>query len=137
MKRIASILTGLSLAVLSFVTSAHAQYDGRKIVADIPFEFIVGSTSLPAGQYDFLRTEPQVFQVRDASGRSLLTLVASTEPSLLHKNSGLTFATVDGQHVLVQIWDDVAGVGYDLKSGQSYVAQAENLAIDGTGDNRR
>ena len=136
MKRIASILTGLSFAVLFFVASAQAQYDGRKIVATVPFDFTVGKISLPAGQYEFLRTDPNIFLVRDAGGRSLLTLVASTETNWLHEKSGLEFAVVDGRHVLLQIWDEVAGVGFDFQSGQSYVAQAENPTME-TGDNRR
>jgi hypothetical protein len=62
MKRIASILTGPSLSVLFLVASAHAQYDEQRMTANIPFEFTVGNVLLPAGQYDFLRTEPTCFR---------------------------------------------------------------------------
>ena len=68
MKRIASTLTELSLAVLFFVVSAHAE-SRQRITANIPFEFTVGSISLPAGQYEFIRNDDDIYQVRDADGR--------------------------------------------------------------------
>lgn len=130
MKRIASVLTGLSLAVLFFVASAHA--DDRRIIANIPFEFTVGKVSLPAGDYEFRRAEPLVFQIRDREGRGLLTLVASTDLKWRHEKSRLRFATVDGQPVLQQIWDDVAGVSYNFYVRPAHVELGAHPTIDGT-----
>src|SRR5260221_10130624 len=102
MKRITSILTGFSLAILFFVASAHAQ-SGQRMTANIPFEFTVGNISLPAGQYEFMRTGANIFLVRDADRRGLLTLSsASIQANGLPEKSMLKFATVDGRHVLVQ-----------------------------------
>jgi len=66
MKPVASILTGLSLAVLLLAAPAQAQYDGQKIISTIPFEFMIGNRSLPAGRYTFLRTGANAFLVRSA-----------------------------------------------------------------------
>ena len=57
MNRVTNILTILSLAVVFFVASAHAQFDEPRVVANIPFEFTVGTLSLPAGEYEFQRAE--------------------------------------------------------------------------------
>jgi len=121
MKRIAGILTGLSLAVLFFVASAHAE-SGQRMTANIPFEFNVGDISLPAGQYEFIRNDDDIYQIRDADGRSLFALAAtSIQANGVPDKSTLKFATVDGRHVLVQIWNERADIGTEFYHGQSYV----------------
>ena len=123
MKRIASILTGLSLVVLFSVASAYAESQQR-MTASIPFEFTVGSISLPAGQYEFIRTDNDIYQVRDADGRSLFAMAsASIQANGLRERSTLKFATVDGRHVLIQIWNQRADIGNEFYHGQSYVEQ--------------
>jgi len=123
MKRIAGILTGLSLAVLFFVASAHAE-SGQRMTANIPFEFNVGDISLPAGQYEFIRNDDDIYQIRDADGRSLFALAAtSIQANGVPDKSTLKFATVDGRHVLVQIWNERADIGTEFYHGQSYVEQ--------------
>jgi hypothetical protein len=137
MKRIASILTGLSLAVLFLAASAHAQFKQR-ITANIPFEFTVGSISLPAGQYEFLGTGDKIVQVRGADRRSVFTLSsASIQANGLSEKSMLKFATVDGHHVLVQIWNDLAGNGNEFLYGNTSVELAKHPTIDGTVTDRR
>jgi len=115
MKRIASTLTGLSFAVLFFVASAQAQYDGQRMIAHIPFEFTVGGILLPPSQYEFMRTSENIYLVRDADGRSLFTVSSSPiQTNGLAEKSTLKFAIVDGRHVLVQIWNERAGIGNEF-----------------------
>jgi hypothetical protein len=136
MKRIANTLTGLSLAVLFFVASAHAQ-SGR-ITANIPFDFTVGSISLPAGQYEFVDTGANIVQVRGADRRTLFTLSsASIQASQISEKSTLKFAIVDGRHVLVQIWNELAGNGNEFLYGNTSVELAKHPTIDGTVTDRR
>jgi hypothetical protein len=112
MNRIASILTGLSLAVLLFVCPAHA---ARRMTANIPFAFTVGTVSLPAGQYEFVRAGDDVVEVRDAGGRSLFTMAsAPIQGNGTSEKSTLKFATVDGRHVLIQIWSERSSSGYEF-----------------------
>jgi len=116
MNRITSILTGLSLAVVCFVASAHAQFDEPRTVANIPFEFTVGNLSLPAGEYQFQRTPTGFVAVRDASGHTLFTLpTASFQDNAMPGKSLLRFVTVQGRHVLVQVWDNQAASGYEFQ----------------------
>ena|SRR3981081_4613773 len=138
MKRIASILTGLSIAVLLFVASAHAQYDGQRMVANVPFEFTAGNISFPSGQYDFIRSGAGLYMVRDAGGRSMfIRATASIQPNGLPEKSKLKFATVDGHHVLVQIWNDLAGNGNEFLYGNTSVELAKHGTMDGTVTDRR
>jgi hypothetical protein len=115
MNRVTNILTILSLAVVFFVASAHAQFDEPRVVADIPFEFTVGTLSLPAGQYQFQRTESGFVAVRDASGRTLFTLAgASLEDNRTPGKSTLKFVTVQGRQFLTQVWNEQAHSGYEF-----------------------
>jgi len=116
MKRVTSILTGLSLAILCFVVSAHAQYSEQRATANIPFEFTVGNLSFPAGQYDFVRTESGVYMVRDTDGNGLVVLTgAQIQLEGIPAKSMLKFAVVNGHHVLVQIWNGFTSTGNEFQ----------------------
>jgi hypothetical protein len=94
------------------------------MTVNIPFEFTVGSVSLPAGQYEFIRTDDDIYQVRDADGRSLFAMPsASIQANGVPEKSALKFAAVDGRHVLVQIWNEQADIGSEFRPEQSYVEQ--------------
>jgi hypothetical protein len=113
--RTLKILAGLAVAVTFFVASAYAEYDPQRMIANIPFEFTVGRTSLPAGQYDFLRTGPNAVLVRDADGRGVMTVSSgSMHTNGSPKQSTLKFAIVNGRYVLVQIWNEPAGRGSEF-----------------------
>jgi hypothetical protein len=138
MKRIASIFTGFSLAVLFFVASAQAQFDGPKLKADIPFEFTVGKISLPAGQYEFMRTGANIYLIRDANGRSSYTVTsAPIQANGVSEKSMLKFATVDGRHLLIQIWNERADIGNEFQYAQSSAELANQPSIHGVVAGRR
>jgi hypothetical protein len=138
MKRVASILTGLSIAVLLFAAPAQAQYDGQKITSNIPFEFMIGNRSLPAGRYTFLRTGANAFLIRNADGHDLLTIMTgSIQANQPATKTKLRFANVDGHHVLVQIWKEQEAIGSELYYGHTYVELAKRPAIHGPVAGRR
>jgi len=134
MQRSASILTGLSLAVLLFVCPAHAE---RRMTANIPFEFTVGTVSFPAGHYEFVRAGDSIVQVRDVGGRSLFTMAsAPIQENGTSEKSTVKFATVDGRHVLIQIWSEGFSSGYEFPYGHAEgITQAPT--ISGTMTSRR
>ena len=132
MNRIANVLTGFSLAILFFAASAHAQSSGS-MTANIPFEFSVGGVSFAPGQYEFLRAGTYLFQVRDADGRSRMTPAsAPIQENKRPEQSRLTFATVDGRHVLIQIWSGRTASGNEFTHGQTSVKLAKSLTDNGT-----
>ncbi len=138
MKRIANLLTGLSLAVLFFSASAYAQNDGQKLIADVPFEFTVGRVALPPGHYAFVHTSSYIFQVIAANGHSWLTTTsAAIQENRLPEKSRLTFATVGGRHVLVQIWNGRVFSGSEFPNRHAAVEAAKTAAIPGQVSDRR
>jgi len=107
------------------------------MTANIPFDFTVGSISLPAGHYKFLRND-NIFVVRDADRRSVFTLSsASIEANGLPEKSTLKFAAVDGRHVLVQIWNGLTASGSEFPYGHASVELDKHATIDGTAADRR
>jgi hypothetical protein len=137
MKRITSISTGLSLAILFFAVSAHAQSDQR-MIANIPFEFTVGSISLPAGQYEFVAAGYNIVQVRSAGLRSVFVLSSASIPANASpEKSTLRFANVDGHHVLVQIWNQLAADGREFGYGHTSEELTKPVTVDGTVTDRR
>ncbi len=140
MNRITSILTGLSLAVLFFVVPAHAESDGQRMIATIPFDFTVGDMSLPAGRYEFLNSGAGagIVVVRGANARSWFTLAAAPfQENGLPEKSTLKFATVDGHYALVQIWHGPAAVGTELRHGHPSEKLADSPTLPGTLAGRR
>jgi hypothetical protein len=138
MKRMANLLTGLSIAVLFFATSARAENDGTKMIADIPFEFTVAGNSLPAGQYEFIRTDGNIYVVRDTAGRSLFSVAsAAIQPNGRPESSMLKFATVDGHHVLYQIWNERTAIGNEFAYEPSSVEWGKQPATHEIAAGRR
>jgi hypothetical protein len=139
MNRIARIATSLTIAVLFLTVAASAQFNDQKTTADIPFEFSVGKTTLPAGQYVFLRTGANTLLIRDGQGRGLFTLVSDTEsvPEVASSHSSLRFANVDGKRVLVELWSAQDGVGRELYRAHALLEEARYPALHGISAGKR
>lgn len=92
-----------------------AQTD-EQLKATIPFDFTVGKTKLPAGEYTVTSTfGSHVLQIRDAEQRLQATVI--TMPSNRRANpseSHLTFRVHGTRHYLAATWDGASGVGREL-----------------------
>lgn len=138
MNRIASITTSITIAVLLLAGAASAQYNDQKITATIPFQFVVGSSTLPPGQYVFLRPGINQLLVRNADGRNFTTVVTgSVEARKAPANSKLRFETVNGNHVLVQVWNENEAIGSEIYPARPGIEDARYPAIHGTSAGRR
>jgi hypothetical protein len=138
MNRMASIATSLVIAVLSLAGAASAQHDGQKLTANIPFEFVVGKTTLPAGQYVFLRTGDHTLLLRDAQGRGLYTMVTSaTQAAKAPANSNIKFANIGGSHVLIQVWSEHDLTGSELYRAHALIEEARYPALHGVSAGKR
>ena len=75
MKRNLNSLMTIVILVAAFAATAQAQYaSARRELANIPFAFNVGKTTLPAGKYTITVVNPssdrKVLQIRSSDGRS-------------------------------------------------------------------
>ena len=90
-----------------------ARADDEKIVARVPFAFMVGDSHMPAGDYVVkeVSDDPSVMSIASADGRQFAYTL--TIPALAHETPAqpeLVFEKFDNQYVLARI---VPGGGID------------------------
>ncbi len=107
-----------AMAALALLVAAPLGAQNIRLSAVVPFEFIVGNKTLPAGEY-VLRsaTAPQSLQIRsDALQAGIVAMAASTTRGNAARNGEvrLVFNRYDNHYVLAQVWDGLDGVKHDL-----------------------
>jgi hypothetical protein len=119
------------LAVVALATTAVSAQTSRRVVANVPFSFIVGDKELPAGTYGVQPTTIGSGILRIAgTGNSKSTVRLTT---LLHRNSGgsgkLVFHRYQDQYFLSEIWQPGESDGRMLmKSSREKATQRDHLA---------
>ena len=113
MKRI--LTTTLMAAGLTglFVTTLAAQHS--RTVADIPFSFVVGDRTLPAGQYEVSQhaAGSSLFALRDGLGHGIFVNFNSQEDGK-PGNPSLTFACYGQTHILSKVTPPNSVTAYAL-----------------------
>ena len=100
---------------------ANAQVDTvPQIEVNVPFAFVVGDTSLPAGKYQIKTiddTANDVLEIRSADSRTAVifnTTDAQTRRDQIESKTELIFDKVEGQYFLSQIWVAGTSTGNEL-----------------------
>jgi len=116
--------------------SLHAQ--SIALVADIPFDFVVGNKTLHAGQYTFqsMSTNDSIVLLRssDLTDGVLIAPCTCASETTLQQESKLIFKVAGGQHFLWQIWTEGDYVGRQLavkarETEEANLAQPRLVAI--------
>jgi len=130
MKKLSRVLSMSSLFVLLAVAPALGRNSSsHKIQADIPFEFIVGNTTLPAGTYTFTKptSTPGVLLIRSLDGHeSLVVMTRDVQEGLTPPDeTKLVFNRYGDQYFLAQVWTigTVSGREFLESSTESEVAK--------------
>ena len=109
--------TMLSLVLLLTAVSVSAQSE-RSGVLNIPFNFIVGGKTLPAGEYTVepnRRDFDKVWLVQSRDGRkSILFVTMSVRANETQENTRLVFHKLGDQYFLSQIWTTGDATGREL-----------------------
>lgn len=111
-------IASLALAGLAVPASAEE----GSIVVTVPFEFVAGTQTLPAGKYTVSRTSSPTSPLLISSHEQGVFLLPGAFDDIRSEHAGLSFDQVGGQHVLSQI-KTPAGV-YTIESRR----EAERLA---------
>ncbi len=136
MKReIAKGLTMITLVVaiaLATAVVANAQ-SARKVVADVPFAFVVGDQTLSAGEYTLKATNAPEngLLIQDANGKSeTLRFTYPIEPQQNRRSARLVFHRYGEKYFLAEIWTGAGKVGrHLLKSRQERAIERELATI--------
>ena len=99
----------LAVVILAGViaTNAHAQSgSAQRAVANIPFTFNVGKTSLPAGKYTITvlntSSDRRILQLRSANGRSTAMILTSSVIADSSEKSKLVFEHDGDRYVFAE-----------------------------------
>ena len=89
------------LSVAGLVGSARAQE--AEVVVSVPFEFVVGATTLPAGTYTVSRTSSLALPLLVANHDHGVYLIPTAFDGTKVGDTSLSFDQIAGEHVLSQI----------------------------------
>jgi hypothetical protein len=111
MKKQAYTVIAMIVLVGSMAAAAQAQTVGRaQLIADIPFEFNVGSQTLPAGEYTIRQVNPAsdqaVLQFRSKDGRASARVQMGSVIGKAQESAKLIFNRYGNQHFFAQAWVD-------------------------------
>jgi hypothetical protein len=94
-----------------------AQSGINNLKATVPFDFTVGGTTLPAGEY-VIQTTPgsSIVQIRDDRGHLKATVLGEVAPKPRDVNdSHLVFHSFGAKHYLSGTWNGAAWMGKELR----------------------
>ena len=131
MKKLGLVLSMSSLMVMLAVVPALGAGTGpldHKIQADIPFDFMVGDKTFPAGTYTFAdpNITPGVLLIRSLDGHeSMLVATRDVENLTRPDETKLVFSRYGDLYFLAQVWTvgDVSGLELLKSSTESEVAE--------------
>lgn len=128
MKRIAALAL-LTIAYLSTSAGANAQAYGLK--AKIPFDFTVGNTWLPAGEYRISSPLRAAIQLRSADNASFATVLSSRKSSEERPGNVLVFHKYGNRYFLDKILcSSNSALNLEMPPGK---AEKEEVANSRTG----
>ncbi len=93
------------LAIVSlFVLVAPAFAQVRIIQADVPFDFIVGNRTMPAGEYSLALNGSGALRVSQTSGNEITGITAVQVAGSVDPTPRLLFHRYGARHYLVEVW---------------------------------
>jgi len=132
LKGLTMVTLVLAIALATAVASANAQ-SAKKVVADIPFAFVVGDQTLSAGEYTLKSTTAPAngLMIQNADGQSeALRYTFPIEPQQNRRSARLVFHRYGQRYFLAEVWTGAGNVGrHLLKSRQERAIERELAAI--------
>ena len=108
-KRTANVSWVSTVLVASLVivgSASIARADDEKIVARVPFAFVVGTSTMPAGKYVVAEVSdnPSVVSIASADGRQFAyTMTIPSQAGETPAQPELVFEKVENQYVLARV----------------------------------
>lgn len=128
LKGFTTLLAIMTLAMVTAVASVNGQ--SQKSKAKIPFEFVVGDQTMPAGAYtaDSMTAAGDVLRIRAIdSNDTVLRLTTPASGSAEHAK--LVFHRYGDRYFLAEVWTTNEDGRALLKSKQERAIQKENSRI--------
>lgn len=132
-RSVASIIIFISL-ILVAATTASAQ-SAHRFEIDIPFQFILGGRTLPAGRYSVQRLDPakpHVLMLKNTSrGSSRVVITQRVESENPKVDSSLVFHRRGDKFYLFQIWStgEMHGNQIPLSEGNQRSLRSDDVTL--------
>lgn len=125
------------VALMAALVSAHAQSSGT-VVADIPFDFAVGSKSLKAGEYTVrpYTASGDALMIRNQdSSDAAMRLTQTVQASTIPQKGKLVFHRYGQRYFLYEVWTQGERTGRRLvKSAAERALENQLAAIPSNSD---
>ena len=132
MKKQAYTMIAMIVLVGSMAAAAQAQTSGRtQLIANIPFEFNVGTKTMPAGEYTVSQVNPSsdhaVLQLRSKDGRSGAMVQMGSVIGKAQESAKLIFKRYGNHYFFAQAWVDGENSGLQAPKSRSGRATEREL----------
>jgi hypothetical protein len=131
-KKFYSTFAMMSLFIALAITSVQAESRG-KLAINIPFDFNVGSKTLPAGEYTIKRLTQNSMLVASADGKqsAIAQALGSAQLGANEKRAAerLVFRQYGDQYFLAQVWMVRDGEGQALNKSDAEHKAADRLKL--------
>ena len=125
----------LSLAALAVVLTAPVSAQTVAVRASVPFDFIVGGRTMPAGDYVLGTTGSfGLLRVQNAAAGITTAFVASNlaDGPLDEDKAFVTFRRYGGDYFLAEIWNGSAATGRSIPVSPTEREKAKSASIGKT-----
>lgn len=127
MKSLQVIALGLGLLLVA--AAANAQ--GTTVHANIPFSFVVGNQSLPAGDYEIKGVRGNdILAIRDSEGNGAVILAQSCGGGAPSEKTELVFHHVGPYYFLWQLRTEGSRYGQQFPKSRMEAEEASNQKAD-------
>jgi hypothetical protein len=116
MKRIP---TTALFTLAALVTSSAAVAQGRAVRATVPFDFIIGSKTLPAGTYDIWSPSTNLVEIQNRDTRAAMLTTTSYDSRQSRKGSRLVFDRYGDRYFLSEILCASESIHVSLKQSKA------------------
>ncbi len=132
----------VSIIALAFVTAvaSNARSGGNNLKADIPFDFVVGSRTLAAGEYIIgqitTNSTDAVLVRRSDGGHNAIRITNAVSANAPKRKTTLTFLRYGNTYYLSQVWIAGSAEGRELLKSKSERSAERELAKNSSERNK-
>lgn len=132
-KLIKGLTMSLLVVAVGLVTSVASAYGqgSRSTRANVPFDFVVGNTTLPAGEYEVAAASPagETLRVRNTdSQKSVYRLSSAIGIPTVGGKAKLVFHRYGSQYFLAEVWGPAGARARQVIKSQSEKAAEHEIA---------
>jgi len=128
-KGLAMLMVTLALAAVS-ATVANGQSNAR-LIAHVPFDFVVGEKTLPAGKYSVAATDQSgaTMAIANSQGDAAIRLSSPMERKDREKAAKLVFHRYGSTYFLAQVWRAGEATGREISKSDQERGMARELKL--------